>query len=787
MNLNKFTKKYIFVILLVLFITEISFSNTNIKNEAFATAKTQSYTQLAVNWKRTDESDNNIIDTLSSDNSAKYWTERILDGKVYKELNKIPNGYKPGVLQTYCTVRGYTLENRVVYDYDTLVNLLNPTIDDNNKVWDGKYLTRYYSGYINDWIVNDDKNPYYKNKDFATWKHSGSGESIRLFRGEFDLPNNMTGKRVYVGILGKDGPEMILPVNDAIMVLVDGKPTDINFSTQAVNTINDNIVKIRTSDGKLHDLNFKRAYHGSFESCTHSNVTQHTDRWHAHLNEGLDGKRFGDITDYLNKSSNNHKIEVIAVDNWEGGGTTKLDVFVVDEANMEVSKGGYKISDNNEVELEDGVGSFYQGENAYYKFKVKNTGKEALSDITFKDELIDIKVDKTGVYKLSDGSKLNSSNLTIVKIDKDGEKTKKDGEEALKLLSNLGLGESLEVKDKENIKYLFKLEDLNGSSSKIITNTVECTSHYFNNNLPITKEANFNVNLLDPNINATITKNINKIIRDGKEIDIESNKDKLLPDDKVSFEFDIINNSIGNEGSRIPLTNLNISDILSNPYSSGNKNEGLNFEAYNLNNDGTLGNKISNFNSDNFSIEANGKVRVIAKEWTVPEPKKGWEYDVTNTVVLKQNKSELSKSSVKMKIAIPSLYLRKEIVSGSLVDSNSDRTFSINVKGSDGTDFNIEAKLFNEGNGKNNIYKLNNLKYGVEYTISEVIPANYELVGIGLIDNSNNETGINSNKLKLSKENNGFTISVKNKKVNNNYLFDDVKATNIFNGKNNSN
>ncbi|WP_217077922.1 hypothetical protein [Clostridium baratii] len=785
MNLNKFTKRYIFVILLVLFITEISFSNTNIKNEAFATAKTQSYTSLAVNWKRTDES--TITNTISQDNISRYWTETTLNNKSYKELNKMPNGYTPGVLQTYWTVRGYTLENRIIYDYDTLVNLLNPTIEDNNKVWDGKYPTRYYSGYIG-YIINDNNNnSYYKNKDFATWEHSGDGESIRLFRGEFDLPDNMVGKRVYVGILGEDGPEMILPVNDALMVLVDGKPTDMNFSTQAVDTINDNIVKIRTSDGKLHDLNFKRAYRGSFESCTHSNVTQHTDTWHAHLNEGLDGERFGDITDYLNEGSNNHKIEIIAVDNWEGGGTTKLDVFVVDEANMEVSKGGYKIIDNNEVELEDGAGRFYPSENAYYKFKVKNTGKEVLSDITFKDELIDIKVDKTGVYKLSDGSKLNSSNLTIIKTSIDGKETKKDGEEALEFLSDLSSGESLEVKDKENIKYLFKLEDLNRSSSKIITNTVECTSHYFNNNLPITKEANFNVNLLDPNINATIIKNINKIIREGKEIDIENNKDKLFPGDKVSFEFDITNNSIGNEGSRIPLTNLNISDTLSSPYSNRNKNEGLNFEAYNLNNDGTLGNKISNFNSDNFSIEANGKIRVIAKEWTVPEPKKDWEYDVTNTVVLKQKTSELSKSSVEMKIDTPSLYLRKEIVSDSLFDLNSDRTFSINVKGSDGTDFNIEAKLFNEGNGKNNIYKLNNLKYGVEYTISEVIPANYELVGIGLIDNSNNRININSNKLKLSKENNGFTISVKNKKVNNNYFFDDAKATNIFNGKNNSN
>lgn len=780
--MRNFKRIISFLLVLVFTIGIQKFEYTNAQNSNI-------YEPLKVNWSRTVEPNNKVktINTMKN-NGADYWSNRKIDGESYKVLDKYPMNSKlnPSVIETYKTVWGQALDNNVIYDYDTLVKLLEPK--ETKKVWDGRLgdRERYYSGYINDEYL---KNNNYPVKDFSTWEHYGSGESLRMFRGEFELPKDMTNKKVYLGVLGENGPELIMPVNDIMMVLVNGKSTDINFSTQSVR--NKNFAKLQTTDKRgnkvVDDLIFKQGYHknAGYANCTkHNNLTTHTDTWHAHLNEGNEGADFGDITSYLDKNKETQKIEIIAGDNTGGGGSSKLDVFVVDLAKINVTKAGYLIKDGEKVNINNGE-KFYPGEEVYYKFNMKNEGREILTDVSFEDELIDILINKDGVYRKSDMKKLDSSKVEVVRTSNEEMRNSKGtGTEGLELLKDLRPNEVIEVLDSNNVKYEIKPGDLKNVDGRV-ENVVKGKAFYLNGNLELKEYGKFSIQAIESDVKATITKDTHTIIRDGKEIynsyiNLNEEVPEIEPNDKVSFIFNITNKTTGDKrGSKedIPLNGLSLEDILSGDYKETLYKSDWAYEGYKLNKLGEVIKKIEGFDYNDFKINANESIRVIGKAWTVPEPKKEWSYDVKNTIYLKRNNNIIAEDSTNLKITKPYLYVKKNIVSDSLNDSDKNRTFSIKVKGDDGSSFNIEAT-------PSKYYKLSNLKYGVNYKVEEIVPINYELVGVDITKGKyNNDVISSADNLTLRSSNNGNCIVVKNKKVNDKYFYDESSITNRFNYK----
>ena len=721
-----------------------------------------------------------------------YFSTEMINGQSYTVVNNYPsnNDALGKVLLTPKTIYTGQTGNRILFEYNALTALLNPT--EESKVWDGALANRYYSGYINDSHITSG----YNVKEFATWKHYGSGDSWRLFRGDFTLDLSapeLKNKRVYLGVLGENGPELIMPLNDFMIVLVDGKPTDINFTTQKITDSNKENIKFRFSDDEIYTPTFKQAYHSYAGEmrCTdpsHTSISRHTDTWHAHLNNEAesseDGYRLGDITSFLNDGKE-HKIEILAADNTGGGGGTKLDIFLVEQPSMEVIKSGFLLDEDNNKNYirEDGTSHVYPGERVYYNFTMKNTGKDRLTKVEFSDELIGIKINNTGIYKL-DGTKLSNDKLTITRVSTDGTETTTTGDNALKLLDILEIGESIIVEDLNNIKYDVTLKDLE-RENKVIINTVVGNAKYLNNQLTAEANASFSVYIAEYGETVVdINKYVYEVKRDGETIYTINNEEKnlekevpgLYPGDEVSFIINIRNRTMDSDrvnNMGLPVTNLSLEDFLSIPYETPN----WVFTCIDK----------GDFDYKNFDLKVNESISIIASTWVVPEPYdikednsvNVWDYNLVNTVQLyreySDGKRELGKATAKVNILPPKLYLKKIVVNENHDDiSNTiNKGFTINIKGDDGTNSNVEAI-------PNERYVISNLKYGITYNINEIVPANYILESIKLKGNNSEEIDLIDNNITVTSKNMDNTIIVKNKLANNKYFYDEDQETNIF-------
>lgn len=814
-------EKLISIGILSLIIFGVIFTNSALANGNSTDVRLGNESKIVpVSWSRTpepkDNSDyinimkdsikNTSLEAGENTTNEKYYSNQVIDGKNYIAVDNYPgksSGVEPQEGKVITTpVAIYTGNNnasRILLDYNTITKLLKPT--ETNKVWDSNPANGplYYNGYIKDKDLAN-----YPVKEFATWKHYGN-DSWRLFRGEFDLSGyDLTNKRVYLGVLGKNGPELIMPLNDFMIVLVDGKPTDINFTTQRVNDNNKNNIKLRLEDGSIYTPTFKQAYHSwaGSNKCTehnHTSISKHTDTWHAHLNNEAEsaenGYRLGDITPFLNNEAN-HKIEILCADNTGGGGGTKLDVFVVDAPSMKVEKGGFVIDDtkpeSEKKVLINSESTLYPGESVYYTFSMVNDGIDRLKSLEFKDELINIKINSNGVYNLSTGQKLSNDRLQITKISKaeDGTEIKRVTEtkdKALELLKELYPNESVIVEDLNNIKYNIVQSDLKRPNGQII-NTVIGTAKYLNNQLTSESEASFKVTvaeLIEPKLD--ITKHVFEVIRNGDTIYSAINGSEqntvpgLYPGDEVSFYFTITNNTKDENrpyNKELPVTNLSLVDKLSNPY----KNPKWKFTIVDKNFNEVMN---SDFDGNNFDIEAKESVNIVVSNWIVPEPFsintdnsiEIWDYNVVNTVSLYKensngNKELIGSSNANVKILPPKLYLKKVITNAENDDKSLERIFTINIEGNDSSSFTIEAKA-------NSIYIIDNLKYGVTYTVNEVVPANYELESISLQE-ENGEIVLEGNVIQLIIGNNEKYIVVSNKVSNKNYFYDDTNVTNVL-------
>lgn len=746
---------------------EVSFGNTTalIPNDIIIS---NGVALKGVAWSRTPEPKKyeNAIE-IKNNNNYLYNNKRytLVDDINYSE-NKV-----------IATNRKLRDNNRIIFEYGTLTTLLNPT--ETNNVWDGKTNNEYYSGYSN-------KIPGNYSTTFATWKDYRDGDSYRLFRGEFNI-EDISNKSLYVGVTNNgDNPQLIMPINDFMVVMVDGNLTDINFATAK---IANETLGIKKGES-ISFPQFTQAYHctpgydGPYCSDeNHKAASLHTDTWHIHLKEdsaSQEGIRLGDITKYLDSSKSEHKIEVLCGDYATGGGISKLDLFLVDNANIEVKKSGFLMNGENETDIVSTT-QVNEGDTIYYKFMMTNTGNSALDNVEFIDELVGVEINSSGVFNLK-GEQLDNS-LKVQKgiVNGDGKfessNEVESGTNALKLLTNLQKGETILIKDTINLKHLVVEEDFKENQTEgEIENIVIGTGRYFNNQLYVTDTDKFKTIISKNKVDIKLSKEVNTVYRKGKE-EYKKGDNKsvpeLLPGDKVTFIFTIKNESTGVDNKKIAISNLNLKDVFSGYYEEYSPK--LTFEC----------DSINNFNATNFTIEANQSITVTTSEWTVPEPYTSnddgtvtiWDYNITNTVILSKGSWNKS-SSVDLKIQPPSLEVKKVIASDSLSDLNNDRTFTIMVKGSDRTQYNIEAEASIDD--KEKVYTLNNLKYGVTYTISEIVPMNYELVSINGGTDSSNNTDTMKDKITLTGANNNPLVTITNKKVNDSFWTDESKCTNVY-------
>jgi hypothetical protein len=759
-------KAVLLVAVLIFTITLNSFQN--FIQESNASSCDDGYRNISVNWSRTKEYNTQggkVVDTTNY--NGNYWSSNFnINGTKYKFLNK-NNSNQIGVLKTDRILR--STEN-ILLDYNTLLGdngILKPT--ETTNVWDGKLgIKRYFDHYSQDPAVDEPNYP-----DYATWTHFGAQNNVqdqwRAFRGTFsdnelgikDSSGNYDpNKRVYVGVKNKD-PQLILPVNDYVIILVDGQVTKMNFSTEPVSERNNLNFYTENHNGQrtIQKVEFQPLYYNQnwpgqnqkykCNDPSHAANSIHTDTWHAHLDSKItqnDGGNFrlGDITNYLNPNITNHKIEIIGGDFCEGGGMSKLQLYMTETPDTEVTKSGYIIKDGNEVEINDNDpnSNLYFSDTVYYKFKIQNKKDMNLpnANIIFEDTTLGIKVCKDGIFKknLDTGNyeKVSSQNL-IVK--KNNSTILKDAQ-ALDALATLNANESIEVSCTDYIKHQITDDDL--KNGKFI-NTVVGTVSYFNEGLTLSHQAKFTVIPKYPSLYETkMVKSVDKVVRNNQVIynaQGTSELPDLIPNDIVTFKIQIINTGTRATGFMV------LEDILEGGSYS------INSWSFTYNN--------KPFDPKGFRLLA-GESKDITTEWTVKTPVKGNinDYNPINTAYLKLG-DEVIKSELKLSLSRPKLKIIKNLDKDSLAESDINKTFTISVTGDNNTTYNFEAALGKE-------YLLDNLEYGVKYTITELIPMNYQSIENKLVV--------------MDAQTNNSVIELDNKKVNDEHFYDDDTVTNSF-------
>ena len=462
--------------------------------------------------------------------------------------------------------------------------------------------------------------------------------------------------------------------------------------------------------------------------------------------------------------------------------------------NIEMQKKPYIITSDNTEKYLTGAEVVYPGETVYYKFVMKNVGNVDLKKIIFQDDKLGVLIKADGIYKGSGDSwsKISDASLIIDKYD-NSSPGKPIASGSLSELNSLkySTNEFIEIKSKENFSYIVKDEDAKiGKITNIVVGKATHINPYVGSE-EIENQATATVEIgvkdipidppeLEPYIDASIDKYVQSIEREGNKIYERNSIDnpsfipesyKILPGDKVTFGFDIINSSKSPNGLDIYLDNLKIEDILK---IKGYKKADWNFTLKS----GEV------FNYDSFKLAPKETINIVAQWDVTAEEANNYEYkleiDVINTAKLfkiglvsdkyPEGIKELDDGTAELKIQPPSLKIQKFISNHSIEEVNSKKTFTIMVKGSNGTQYNIEAS---PSTGIDNIYTLDNLKYDVEYTLSEVVPMNYKHAAFEI-------EGINKNTIKLTASNSGTIARITNEKINNKFWYYDSKVINSF-------
>lgn len=758
-----------------------------------------------ITWSRTPDikgdSDNvegtprgGLVDTRTQSNGRynvysfnnTYWSTSNVNGTNVYTLDKNPNNAK-GILQTTklfnYAYNGNTNKNKVVFDYNTLTSILNPT--QTNDVWDGKTGNYYSAERINMFksyngipISNAIPSSY---NDFSTWFYKRTnnfvdnynnsmgivrdsitnwqrqGDQLRLFRGEFTLTQDeIDNYDYYVGI-GENSPELILPIDDTMFVLVDEKATGINFTSS--NEGNNQSLYIKNGSeeqeikfNQVESCNDWSNTGGLAQTCSdpeHKKLSGYADGLHAHLQKYLneDGTTIANITSILkNAGAGSHKIDIFASDYNKSGGMGKLEIIRVKKPEVTVEKEAL-INDgkDNKViasSISNGIsytGTVLPNQKVDYRLTYNNEGSTTVNDIVFNDKSLGITISKDS-YKLNGNNIDDLSTLTIT----NGEVTK-TGKEALQLLSSLEGKTKITVMDSRYLTKTPSDTDINTT----IPNTVTVGSTYFNGNSTGDKETTVNVEVSGDR-DVTIEKYIKKVVRNNSVIYKGTSKvqkediPRIYSGDKITFGFKVTNNE------NVDVTGLNLKDIVK-------ASDGTIFD------DGsefTFRSRLdSTFTGENFEVRKNSYIEFESNEWIVPSNAR---YILDNNIDLLTSNSEVISSDNADFIVYPRVYVKM------FCDNDDDKQFYVTITGNDGFKTGMYLR-----NGES--VEVDNLNYNVDYVVTEAIPMNFTFKGIDINNKNKVEDNLTFNLMTIEDPS---TINLYNTKTDSTNFRDDDEVTN---------
>lgn len=577
-----------------------------------------------------------------------------------------------------------------------------------------------------------------------------------LFRGIVDLNNVKDGSGNTIKInpdeynfyLGSPNDHsMFIGANDFISVFVDEMTTNINYTTTQQRGESAKTINFIQGDGSTKPITYKQEYHGIYGSgisaphynCIAKELWKYNsiiDGWHVDLNDTVQDKNgntvLGDVTNIIrnNRFGSQHMIDLLTSEWCNWGGVTKVCLYAVKKPTMDVEKvayvktkdlNGQKLSadsiakeqeNNNEIILntKDNTPKVPANIPIYFKFILSNTSDTEIDNIDLND--ISLKQD----YKYSN-IKNKGSSLKIT-----------DASGKAHGLDKLEPHSKIILQDEDNLKYVEKsnnFSDLN----KIITNKVEATGNYFFNQLTIKDEDTVNIQEVPPALNITVNKEIARIIRDGKDVDVKSNPE-LTKGDDVLFKISIKNNTL-NGNTPINVDKLSLKDRLSLFIGEKNSYNKSTWEFL-INNNNNESQKLG----EEFTIPA-GKTLDVYTWWKVNsnDSTKG----INKVKVLREGKEVVeSEVSFPMKSKKGVINVTKVVSNYNSLDNEEkklvdNQLFTIRLKGEDGSIQSIALK-----NGQTGQFQ--GLTYGIKYTVVESIPSKYKLNSIS----DNNVTDLDS-------------------------------------------
>lgn len=493
-----------------------------------------------------------------------------------------------------------TKKGKIVLDYNTITNILEPT--QTKDVWDGKTDSYYSADRINAYknqngINITDRIPSdAKYTDFASWYYyrpaynnnyvngiyqdtvgigdMRQGDQFRLIRGDFSLTqDDIDNYDYYLGV-GTENPQLILPIDDTVILMVNEQNTGINYTT-APEGVGQSLY-MQTSSG-IQEMTFKgvNSYYdwsaegGLAQTCTdseHMKLCGHTDGLHVHLSDVRDGRILSDITPYIKaKGAGNQKIDIFCSDYNKSGGITKLEVIRVKKPNAQVTKEAY-VNDNlvSSSTSKQGIASIegYAAptQDIYYKLTYINNDATGVKNIEFTDSMFNLKLNSSKAT--IDGSDVSLSDFKITSYDSNGT-ILNSGSKALS--ETLTKGQYVVV---ESTKYLVH-SVVAAESNTILSNTVKVNATYSTDS-KVEEETTVKVNIQDPKIsivkkaynsqgNEITSCNLGDTIYYGFTMKNEGNinlDDVKFDDDKLSVS--LTKDGLKKNGAIVPTTSLEI-------------------------------------------------------------------------------------------------------------------------------------------------------------------------------------------------------------------------------------
>lgn len=400
---------------------------------------------------------------------------------------------------------------------------------------------------IYSWLRSDNQFLWSKdsnNIDIYDWKQNYRGDRYgntiewRLFKGEFFIDAKtlklIDDKKLVaaLGIETMDGFETIFPFKDLVNIFINSKLTPMNYSVSRNMElrIDNNTIKYRTPLYSDNDP-LKPEY---CDKANHRNLSSHIyDNHHAHLNTLVQNSStmIGDLGKYININDRKNTIEILcgqigkSSDAYKyDGGISKLDIFLVENPNLEVEIIPYrKNPETNENIYLDKEESLIVNEKIYYRIQIKNKSDK----VSISDSIISTTVGSSNTEKfeitsngISRGGKpINSDNIKAYLND-----SKIPEEKGLDILKdNLSSGDTISI-ESDDINYNVTQSDLN---YKEVTFSTDLTCRYLN------KRMTYNRNRMITKIKVSkedISKGAIKI-----RVDIEVGENNNLDDNDMFY------------------------------------------------------------------------------------------------------------------------------------------------------------------------------------------------------------------------------------------------------------